>query len=110
MKASFKMIPYLLVNAIAFYLLPMIIQDMGSAMLVLLLAIPLICFSIAIVFGVKNSFNWIYPLAVALLFAPTIFIFYNESATFYTAIYGILALVGNLIGKIFYKRNCTKSA
>ncbi len=103
MKVTLKMIPYLLVNIVAFYLLPMVIQDTGSAMFVLLVAIPLICFTTAIVFGVKNSFNWIYPLAVALLFMPTIFIYYNESAAFYLAVYGIIALLGSLIGKIFYK-------
>jgi uncharacterized membrane protein len=108
MKVNLKMMPYLLVNIAAFYILPMIIRDMGTALLVLLVAIPLICFATAIVFGVKNSFNWIYSLVVALLFVPTIFIYYNESAAFYAAIYGVLALVGNLIGKILYKRNCIK--
>lgn len=81
----------------------MVIQDTGSAMAVLLVAIPLICFAAAIVFGVRNALNWIYPLAVALLFVPTIFIYYNESAAFYSVVYGIISLVGNLIGKLFYK-------
>lgn len=104
MKAKLKTVPYLLVNIAAFYLLPMVVQDTGSAMLVLLVAIPLICFVTAIVFGVKNAFHWPYPLLVALLFAPTIFIYYNESAAFYIIVYGVIALVGNLIGKMFYKR------
>lgn len=102
MKADLKMIPYLLVNVAAFYLLPMIIQDTGSAMAVLLFALPFLCFLTSIVFGIKNRFNWVYPLVVALLFAPTIFIFYNESAVVYIAAYGVIALAGNLIGKIFY--------
>lgn len=104
MIGNLKMIPYLLVNVIAFYIFPMIIQDTGSAMLIMLIGIPLICFIVAIVFGIKRSFNWIYPLAVALLFAPTVFIFYNESAAIYIVAYGIIALVGNLIGKMFYKQ------
>lgn len=103
MKTNLKMIPYLLVVIVAFYVLPMVIQDTGSAMAVLLVAIPLICFAAAIVFGVRNALNWIYPLAVALLFVPTIFIYYNESAAFYSVVYGIISLVGNLIGKLFYK-------
>ena len=104
MKKHLKMIPYLFVNAIAFYILPMIIQDTGSAIAIMLVALPVICFITSIVFNVKNTFNWIYPLAVALIFAPTVFIFYNESAAVYIVAYGIIALVGNLIGKIFYKR------
>ncbi|MEG2698796.1 MAG: hypothetical protein RR951_07695 [Ruthenibacterium sp.] len=108
MKTNLKMIPYLLFNIMAFYLLPMIIQDTGSAMFVLLVAIPFICFAAAIVFGIFNAFNWMYPLSVALLFVPTIFIYYNESAAFYITVYGIIAFLGNLIGLIFYKLKRTK--
>lgn len=104
MKKHLKMIPYLLVNAIAFYLLPIIIKDTGSAMAVVLVFLPLICFLTAIIFGIKNSFNWLYSLAVALLFVPTIFIHYNTSAASYIVAYGIVALVGNFIGKLFYKK------
>ena len=97
------MIPYLIVNIIAFYLLPIIIKDTGSAMAVMLFGIPLICLLTAIFYGIKNSFNFIYPLIVAILFAPTIFIFYNSSASVYVIGYGITALVGNFVGKLFYK-------
>ena len=103
MKSYLRMIPYLLVNTLAFYLLPLIMQDTGSAMFVMLVGLPVSCFSTSIVFGARNSFNGFYPLAVALLFTPTIFVFYNESAAFYIVVYGIIALVGNLIGKLFYK-------
>lgn len=103
MKASLRLLPYLLVNAVAFYLAPLLIQDTGSAMLVMLIGTPVICFVTAIAFGAKNSFNLIYPLAVALLFVPAIFIVYNKSATIYVLVYGTVALVGNLIGKLFHK-------
>ncbi len=98
-----SMIPYLIVNIIAFYLLPIVIKDTGSAMAVMLLGIPLICLLTAIIYGIKNSFNFIYPLIVAILFAPTIFIFYNSTASVYIIGYGITALVGNFVGKLFYK-------
>jgi hypothetical protein len=41
---------------------------------------------------------------VAILFAPTIFIFYNTSAWVYIITYAIVALVGNGIGRIFYRK------
>lgn len=105
MKKYLHMLPYLLVNAISFYLLPMVIKDTGSAMAVMLVGLPVICFVTSIVYGIKNSFSWIYSLAVSLLFAPTIFIFYNESATVYIVTYGVIAVVGNFIGKFFCKQN-----
>ena len=101
MKNNMRMLPYLLINAVAFYLIPILIKDTGSAMFVLLIGIPWICLITAVVFGVRNSFNWIYPIAVALLFAPTIFIFYNASAWVYIIGYGAIAFAGNLIGTLF---------
>ncbi|MFI3292621.1 MAG: hypothetical protein SNI70_03775 [Rikenellaceae bacterium] len=97
------MIPYLMVNIMAFYLLPIVIKDTGSAMAVMLLGIPLICLLTAIIYGVKNSFNFMYPIIVAILFAPTISIFYNSTASVYIIGYGVIALIGNFVGALFYK-------
>ncbi len=99
-----KMIPYLIVQIIAFYLVPLIIKDTGSAMTVMLIWLPVITFVSGAVYGWKNSFNFGYPLIVAILFAPTIFIYYNYTAYIYIAIYGVIALIGNFIGKLFYKK------
>lgn len=107
MKFNRKMIPYLFVNALVFYLLPIAIQDTGSALFLSLLVTPAICFVAAVTFGAKNSFNWFYPVAVALIFTPTIFIYYNESAAIYIAVYGVVALVGNFIGRLLYKPDRT---
>lgn len=105
MKINLKVIPYLIVNALAFYLLPLLIQDTGSAMLILLIGMPFICFVTAVVFGAQNSFQWLYALIVAMLFIPSIFIFYNSSAWVYPVAYGILALIGNFIGKMLFQKN-----
>lgn len=99
-----KMLPYLIADGIAFYLLPLMIIDTGSGMFILLLCIPLMCFIISFSYGVRNAFSWIYSLLVALLFVPSIFIFYNESATIYIAAYGIISVIGNFFGKLFYTK------
>lgn len=103
MKTNFKVLPYLFVNIIAFYLLPLIIKDTGGAMVVMLIGIPLICFITSVIFGMKHSFNLLYPITVALIFAPTIFIFYNSTAWVYIIAYGVIALIGNFIGKSLSK-------
>jgi hypothetical protein len=103
MKNYLKALPYLVINAVAFYLFPILIKDTGSAMVIMLIGIPVLCFGAAVVFGVKNSFKWYYPAAVALLFVPTIFIFYNSTAWVYIIAYGLIALAGNYIGKLFFK-------
>ena len=96
-----KYIPYLIVNALAFYLEPLIITDTGSAMFVVLIFLPLVCFLSSIIYGVKHSFSILYPILISLLFIPTIFIYYNSSASIYIIMYGLIALCGNLFGKLF---------
>lgn len=99
-----KMLSYLLVLAIAFYALPLIGKDTGSFMLILLAVIPVICFIVSLIYGIKNSFSLAFPVITSVLFIPTIFIYYNSSAWVYIIGYAGIALTGNLIGRYFVKR------
>jgi hypothetical protein len=106
MKKLRNMIPYLAVIILDFYLLPLLIRDTGSAMTMLLGVMPFICFVCSLVYGIKNSFHLEYSIIVTVLFIPTILIFYNPTAWVYIFGYGIVALVGNVIGMAFSnKRN-----
>ena len=78
-------------------------------MLILLFVVPSICFVCSLIYGIKHSFHIIYPAIVAVLFLPTIFIFFNSTAWVYALAYGAIALIGNVIGMIFYKHS-NKSA
>lgn len=57
MKKLKKIIPYLIMNIIIFYLLPLLIKDTGSGMFILLFSIPLLCFIISFAYGSRNSFS-----------------------------------------------------
>lgn len=94
---------YLLLAA-DFYLLPCFISDTGSAMLLLLVLMPVVCFSLSVWYGMKNGATLFYPLAVAVLFVPSIFLFYNSSAWVYAVAYGVAALLGELAALPFRKR------
>lgn len=98
-----KQLPYLLVILLGFYWLPLLIVDTGSAMMLLLVIIPLICFLCSCVYGARHSFNFFYAMIVAVLFIPSIFIFYNTTAWVYSLGYGIISLIGNLVGALFYR-------
>lgn len=102
-----KMLPYLIIIMLSFYLLPLVMKDTGAAMTMLLVVIPAICFICSILYGIKNSIDLVYVAVVAILFMPAILIFYNASAWAYVPGYGIIALAGNVVGMFFYKR--TKS-
>ena len=96
-----KMLPYLLVCALAFYVAPLLATDTGGFIFVLLLAVPAICLTASLIYGILNGFaplQLLFPLFVGVLFVPSIYIFYNESAWVYAIAYGVISLIGNGIG------------
>lgn len=104
METLKKNIVFYLVLLIDFYIVPLVIQDTGSAMAVMLVILPMICLITSIFYGIRNGFDFWYILIVAIMFTPTIFIFYNSSAWVYIIGYAIVALIGVLIGLPFRKR------
>ena len=103
MKKIREMSVYLIVIILAFYVLPAFINDTGTGIFFLLILTPIICFITSIIYGIRHSFNLIFLLLIMILFIPTIFIFYNESAAVYVLIYGIIAAIGNLLGSLIKK-------
>lgn len=102
-KLKKNMVFYLLL-LIDFYIVPWFIKNTGSAMIVMLVIIPLICLITSVFYGIRNGFNFWYILIVAIMFAPSIFIFYNSSAWVYVVGYAVIALLGNLIALPLRKR------
>ena len=93
-----QMLPYLLIMIGIFYVSPMLIIDTGSGMLILLVLEPLACLLTSLAYGFKNSFTLTFPILVMLIFIPSIFIFYNDSAIVYVFAYGAISLVGSFLG------------
>ena len=98
-----SLIPYIIALVINFYVFPLLIRDTGSGIFMLLFVMPLITFVCSVVCGILQGFKVLLPVIVATLFTPTLFIFYNESAWVYIVAYAMVALVGNGIGRIFYR-------
>lgn len=104
MTPTFRFVlPYLLVLIIDFYVLPLLIRDTGSAIIMVLIILPFVCFASSVFYGVRHSFHLSYALTVAILFISSLFIYYNISAWIYSLIYGIIALAGNLTGYLLRK-------
>ena len=95
---------YYFIIFITFYLIPILIQDTGSGMFILLIVIPLITLITSIIYGLRNVFDFIYPLIVAILFIPTLFIYYNASAWTYILVYSMIAVIGELLGFSLQKK------
>ncbi|MFQ6860686.1 MAG: hypothetical protein ACLROI_05135 [Beduini sp.] len=99
MKEIKKWSVYLICPISCFYILPMLIRDTGSAMFILLGVVPVLCFANGLYYGLKENKAMIYSLLVGLLFLPTIYLFYNSSASVYTIIFSLLSFTGAMIGK-----------
>ena len=90
--------------SVIFYLIPILIIDTGSGIFILLIVIPLMTLITSIIYGLRNTFDFIYPLIVAILFFPTLFIYYNSSAWVYVIAYSMIALIGELLGKTLQRK------
>lgn len=95
---------YYFIILIAFFIVPILIKDTGSGMFILLIVIPLITLITSIIYGLRNTFDFIYPLIVAILFIPTLFIYYNTSALVYVIAYSMIAVIGELLGKTLQRK------
>ncbi len=103
-KELISLLPYAAVLAAGFWLLPLLIRDTGSGMVILLCAVPAVVFCCGLFRGLKGGDCLLLPCAAMLLFAPSVFCYYNATAWVYIPIYGAVAAagcaVGRLIGKI----------
>ena len=94
---------FYVVLTIAFYGIPWAITDTGSAMFMMLVIIPIICFMTSVMYGLKNGFSFSYVLIASIIFIPTIYIFYNSTAWIYVIAYSVIAILGNLTALPFRK-------
>lgn len=103
-KKLTALIPCLAVLAADFYLLPLLMRDTGSAMLLMLCVMPLAAFITALACGMCRGFSPLLPAAAFALFLPTIPIYYNSSAWVYAAAYAVIVLAGNGVGRLLHGR------
>lgn len=92
-----KNIIFYILLFIDFYVIPRFIKDTGSAVIVMLMIIPLICLITSVFYGIRKGFDFWYILIAVIMFTPSIFMFYNSSAWVYVIGYAVIALLGNLI-------------
>ena len=95
------LLPCALLLCADFYLLPLLIRDTGSAMLLLLAAMPLAAFLLAVHWGLRQGFCPLLSMAALALFLPSLPLFYNISAWVYGVFYALVVLAGTGVGRLF---------
>ena len=103
MKKYLKEIIITLIQIFMFYIFPLFAgptDAMGMVFLILLTT-----FVLSIILGIisKNKYKYLYPIIVGMIFIPSIFIYYNESALIHSLWYLIISSIGLLVSTIIYK-------
>lgn len=93
-----KEIIVLLIQLFMFYIFPMFsgpTDAMGMVVLIILMT-----FILSLIIGSisKEKIKYFYSLIVAIIFIPSIFIYYNESALIHSVWYLVVSSVGLVIG------------
>ena len=103
MKRFCKEIIILLIQLFMFYIFPLFAGPTDAMGMVALILIATLMLSMIIASISKEKIKYLYPIVVAILFIPSIFIYYNESALIHSIWYLVDAAIGIVIGTIINK-------
>ena len=92
----------LLIQLLLFYVFPLFIEKDVIGMVLFLV---LITFILSIILGsiTGKKIKYFYPLVVSIVFIPSIFIYYNESALVHSVWYLIVSFIGIILGSFIFK-------
>ena len=90
MKKFMKKIILFIIQLLIFYLFPLFAKQIDA---------------ISALMGIisTNKIKYFYPLITAILFIPSVFIYYNESALIHSVWYFVVSVVGTAIGTVITK-------
>jgi hypothetical protein len=103
MKKYIKELIILFIQLLVFYILPLSAGPTDGMGLVVL--IILATFILSIILGIisKEKIKYLYPIIISILFIPSVFIYYNESALIHSIWYLVISIIGLFIGIIVKK-------
>lgn len=103
MKKYLKEIIILLIQLFMFYILPLLTGPTDIMGMIILILLSTLVLSIILTIISKEKIKYLYPVLVSIIFIPSIFIYYNESAIIHSLWYLVTSLIGNTLGIIINK-------
>ena len=103
MKKFIKEIIITLIQLFMFYIFPLFAGPTDAMGMVLLIIITTFILSIILATISKEKIKYLYPLEISILFIPSVFIYYNESALIHSLWYLVDSIIGIIIGTIINK-------
>lgn len=103
MKKYLKEIIVFVLQIFMFYVFPLFAGPTDVIGMVIL--IILVTFLLSVVIGSISNLNvkYLYPVITAIIFLPTVFIYYNESAFVHSLWYLVVSSCGLIIGAVIHK-------
>ena len=100
MNARLKEVIILLLQLFMFYIFPLFSGPLNA--MVMVLSIVLMTFLLSAVLGIlsKSKTKYLYPIVIAVLFIPSVFIYYNESALVHSVWYLVVSGLGLMLGSV----------
>lgn len=93
----------LLIQLFMFYIFPLFSGPTDAMGMVLFIWLSTIILGLSMSLISHKEIKYLYPLIVSILFIPSVFIYYNESALIHSVWYLISSSVGIFIGIIIIK-------
>ena len=98
MKKYKKELIIILSQLFMFYIFPLFAGPTDAMGMVFLIWLSTIVLAILITNISDKKIKYLYPIIISILFIPSVFIFYNESALIHSLWYLISSSIGILIG------------
>ena len=103
MKRYIKETIISVIQLFMFYIFPLFAGPKDAIGMVFLIIATTFLLS-ATLGSISNKWiKFLYPLVIAVLFIPSVFIYYNESALFHSVWYLVVSSVGIIIGALIHK-------
>lgn len=100
MKRFIKEIIILIIQMFMFYIFPLFAGPTDAMGMVFIIILTTLLLS-AILGGIsKEKIKFLYPIVIAVLFVPSVFIYYNETALVHSIWYFVISTIGILLGAL----------
>ncbi len=103
MKRYIKETIILILQMFMFYIFPLFAGPTDAMGMVVLIWLSTIILSMVMTAISCEKIKYVYPVIIAILFIPSVFIYYNESALVHSLWYLCSGYIGCIMGLVIYK-------
>lgn len=100
MKRFIKEIIILIIQIFMFYIFPLFAGPTDAMGMVFIIIFTTLLLSVILGSISKEKIKFLYPIVIAILFVPSVFIYYNETALVHSTWYFVISTIGILLGAL----------